>query len=148
MLFRSQGLILRRSLMQNAKLILALWLCGNVFFGFIPALGFVFYRGFTIGFTVGFLAGQNALGGILFALGAVLPQNILYVPLTMVIGVLAVSLSLALLKRRLTRKNIPYGSYLFHYTVAMLVAAVFFAAGSLVETVITPVFMRAVVSLL
>ncbi|MDW7652172.1 MAG: stage II sporulation protein M [Bacillota bacterium] len=141
------SLILQRSLLQNGSFILALWLCGTVFIGFIPALCLVFYRGYTIGFTVGFLAGQN-MGGILFSLGAVFPQNIIYVPVTILAGVLAVSFSLMLLKRRVKGKLIPFGAYLFQYTLAMLMVVFLFAAGSLVETTITPVFMRAVVSLL
>lgn len=144
----NQTLILQRSIQQNSVFILVLWLCGTVFFGFIPALTAIFYRGFMIGFTVGFLAEQNALQGILFAVGAILPQNLVFVPVTVLAGVLSASFSLMLLRRRMTKKIIPYGSYFFQYTLAMLVAALAFAAGSMVEAMITPVFMRAVVSLL
>ena len=144
----NQGLVLQKSLIQNGKYILALWLCGVVFFGFLPALGFIFYRGFTIGFTVGFLAEQNAMRGILFAAGAVLPQNLLYVPVTMVAGTLAVSFSLMLLRQRLLKRSIPFGAYFFHYSLAMFVVGLVLATGSLIEAIITPVFMRAVVSLL
>ncbi|MCR3923179.1 MAG: stage II sporulation protein M, partial [Firmicutes bacterium] len=70
----NQSLILQRSLLQNGVFLLLLWLSGNFFFGSIIGLGCVFYRGFSIGFTVGFLAQQNALQGILFSLGAILPQ--------------------------------------------------------------------------
>lgn len=144
----NQGLVLQKSLIQNGKYILALWLCGVVFFGFLPALGFIFYRGFTIGFTVGFLAEQNAMRGILFAAGAVLPQNLLYVPVTMVAGTLAVSFSLMLLRQRLLKRSIPFGAYFFNYSLAMFVVGLVLATGSLIEAIITPVFMRAVVSLL
>lgn len=139
---------LRRSLLQNGVFAAFLWFCGNFFLGFLPALGLIFYRGFTIGFTVGFLAEEKAVNGVLFAISSVLPQNLLYVPLTVVCGVLSVSLSLELFRRRLNRKKVPYGSYLLHYSAVMIIAAVLFAAGSLVETLITPVFMRAAASLL
>ncbi|EEG78300.1 stage II sporulation protein M [Dethiobacter alkaliphilus] len=140
--------VLQRSLLYNGQIVLALWLLGNLFFGFIFALGIIFYRGFTIGFTVGFLAEQNAMRGIIFSLGSVLPQNLIYVPATIFAGVFAVSLSLLLFKRRVSKKNFPYGTYFFQYTMAMLIIALAFLAGSLVETTITPVFMRAVVSVL
>ncbi|MBS4007982.1 MAG: stage II sporulation protein M [Clostridium sp.] len=144
----SQSLILQRSVLQNGKYVLLLWLCGAVFFGFVFALGAVLYRGFTIGFTVGFMAEQNTVQGILFAVGAVLPQNLLFVPLTVVAGVLSVSFSLLLLRRRMTRKQIPLGPYFFQYTMALSLVALAFIIGSLVEAMITPVFMKAVVSLL
>lgn len=144
----NQSLILQRSLLLNSAFTALLWLCGTVFFGFLPILLLLLYRGFAIGFTVGFLAQQNALGGILFSLGSVMPQNLIYVPVSIMAGVFSVSFSLALLRRRFSRKAFPFGSYLFNYTMAMLIVLLLFAAGSLVETVITPVFMRAVVSLM
>jgi len=144
----SQSLILQRSVLQNGTFILVLWLCGVVFFGFVLAFGVILYRGFTIGFTVGFMAEQNTVQGILFAVGAVLPQNLLFVPLTVMAGVLSVSFSLVLLRRRMTRKQIPLGPYFSQYSLAMLVVALAFTLGSLVEAIITPVFMKAVVSLL
>lgn len=144
----SQSFILQRSVVQNSKFILVLWLCGAVFFGFIFAFAAIFYRGFTIGFTVGFLSEQNTVQGILFAVGAVLPQNLFFVPLIVLAGVLSVSFSLMLLRRRMTRKQIPLGPYFFQYTFALLVVALAFTVGSLVEAMITPVFMKAVVSLL
>jgi stage II sporulation protein M len=144
----SQSLILQRSVSQNGIFVIFLWLCGVVFFGFIFALGAILYRGFTIGFTVGFMAEQNTMQGILFAVGAVLPQNLLFVPFTVMAGVLSLSFSLMLLRRRLTRKQIPLGPYFFQYTLALFLVALAFTVGSLVEAMITPVFMKAIVSLL
>lgn len=144
----NQALILQRSVLQNGKLVLALWLCGTVFFGFVAALAVVFYRGFTIGFTVGFLAEQNAVRGVLFSLGAILPQNLVYVPVILVTGVLSVSFSLLIFRQRFRKKTFPFGTYFFQFSMAMLVALLAFTAGSVVEAMITPVFMRAVASLL
>ncbi len=138
--------ILQRSLLQNGMLVLLFWLCGIFFFGFLFSLGLVFYRGFSLGFTVGFLAGQKALQGIIFATAAVLPQNLLYIPAVVLIGVLSVAVSLRLLRRRLRRHPAPAGNDLLQYTLAVLLLSAFFAAGSLVETMITPALMRAVVT--
>jgi stage II sporulation protein M len=144
----NQGLILQRSLLQNGRFVLLLWICGNFFFGAVPALALLFYRGFTIGFAVGFLAEQNSLRGILFAMGAILPQNLIYVPVTLLSGVCAVIFSMLLLRRRFAGRHFPYSSFFFQYSLLMLIAAAFFALGSLVEAAITPVFMRAVVAVL
>jgi stage II sporulation protein M len=143
-----QGLVLQRSLLQNGMFMLVLWLSGTVFFGSLFALGSVFYRGFTIGFTVGFLAEQTAMQGVVFAMAAILPQNLIYVPVTLVAAVMSVSLSAMLFRRRTHRKDFPFGSYFLQYTLAMLIAVLALVAGSLVEAAITPVFMRAVASLL
>lgn len=139
-----QGLILKRAAWQNSLFLLILYLCGNFFFGFIPALALIFYRGFSIGFAVGFLAQQNSLRGVLFASSAILPQNLVYVPATTVATVCAVIFSLLLFRRRFAGRAFPYGSYFLQYSLIMLMAAVALALGAIVETVITPVFMRAV----
>lgn len=143
----NQALILQRSLLQNGVFILLVWLCGQFFAGFLFVFGLVFYRGFTIGFTVGFLAQQNALQGVLFAIAAIVPQNLLYVPLTIAAAVLSVSLSLLFLQRRLRRQVRPFRFSSLQYTLVILAIGLFFAVGSLVEAAITPVFMRVVVSL-
>lgn len=143
-----QAHIMQKALLQNGKFILALWLCGNLFFGFALALGLLFYRGFTIGFTVAFLAGESAMQGIMFAAAAVLPQNLLYVPASLLAGAGAVIFSVLLLRRRFTGKNFPYGPYFVQYTLLMLLAGAVLAAGAAVEAVITPVFMRAIATML
>jgi stage II sporulation protein M len=143
-----QALILQRALLQNGKFILALWVCGNLFFGFAFVLGLLFYRGFAIGFTVAFLARENALQGILFAAAAVLPQNLLYVPASLLAGGGAFIFSMLLLRRRFMGRNFPYGRYLIQYTLLLLLAAALLAAGGVVESVITPVFMQTVAGVL
>jgi len=143
-----QALILQRALLQNGIFVVALWLCGNLFFGFTLVLGLLFYRGFTIGFTVAFLARENALRGMLFAAASVLPQNLLYVPASLLASGCAVIFSLLLLRRRFAGKSFPYGAYFAQYTLLMLVAAALLAAGGAVEAVITPVFMQAVATVL
>jgi stage II sporulation protein M len=141
-------LIMQRAFLQNGIFILALWLAGNLFFGFTLVLGLLFYRGFTIGFTVAFLVRENALQGILFASAAVLPQNLLYVPASLLAGGCAVIFSLLLLRRRFTGKNFPYGPYFAQYSLLMLLAAALLAAGGAVEAVITPVFMQAIAAVI
>lgn len=143
-----QGVIFQKALAQNAKFVLALWLCGNLFFGFILILALLFYRGFTIGFTVGFLAKESELHGVFFAAASVLPQNLLYVPASLLAGGCAVIFSLLLLRRRFTGKDFPYRTYFTQYTLLILLAALILAVGGVVEAVITPVFMRAVAGVL
>jgi stage II sporulation protein M len=142
------SLILQNSLLHNGKFLATLWVCGNFFFGFAAVLILLFYRGFTIGFTVGFLAEQNALRGVLFALSAVMPQNLVYIPVSLLAGVAAITLSMLHLRRRFGGKQFPAGAYLIQFTFLMLAAVAFLAIGGLIEALITPVFMRAMVAVL
>lgn len=144
----NQALVLRKALWQNGVFVAFLWFFGNFFFGFVPVLGLLFYRGFAIGFTVGFLVQQNFMHGILFAMGAILPQNLVYVPVSILASVCAVIFSFMLLKRRMTGRAFPYRSWLLQFSLLMVLALALLSAGSLIEALITPVFMRAIVTAL
>jgi stage II sporulation protein M len=84
----------------------------------------------------------------MFAAAAVLPQNLLYVPASLLAGGGAVIFSVLLLRRRFAGKMFPYGPYFAQYTLFMLLVAVLLAAGAAVEAVITPVFMQAIAVML
>lgn len=144
----NQTLILQKALLYNGIFIALLWFFGNLFFGFVPVLALLFYRGFAIGFTVGFLAQHNFMHGIIFALGAILPQNLVYVPVSILAAVCAVIFSFMLLKRRMTGKAFPYRLWFVQFSLLMLLGMVLLAAGGLIESFITPVFMRAIVTTL
>ncbi len=140
--------IFQNSMLQNGKFLFAIWVCGNFFFGFAVVLMLLFYRGFTIGFTVGFLAEQNAMRGVMFALSAVMPQNLVYIPVSLLVGVAAITLSVLHMRRRFGGKQFPAGAYLIQFTLLVLTSAACMALGAVIEALITPVFMRMMVSVL
>ncbi|MCR3923408.1 MAG: stage II sporulation protein M, partial [Firmicutes bacterium] len=81
--------------------------------------------------------------------GAILPQNLIYVPTTIVAGVFAVTSSLAIFRSRFQSKSLPAGGPFFmQYVILILLLGVCLAVGSLVESMITPVFMRVIISIL
>ncbi|MDD4503558.1 MAG: stage II sporulation protein M, partial [Clostridiaceae bacterium] len=86
--------ILKQSIKFNLYFALVLFFSGLVYIGilFIPIL--IAFRGFCIGFSIAFLTENFGSNGFLLSLGSVLPQNFIYVPVTIVMGVIGLNYSL------------------------------------------------------
>ena len=137
----SQGELWHYVFLNSTKIVLVMWLLGFTIIGIPFVLFIIFARGFVIGFTVGFLTDEYAGQGVLFALAAVLPHNLLLIPALLVLGVAAISFSLLLLRRRGRMPgNLFY--YAASYSLLCLVMYLVALSAGLVEVYISPVFMR------
>lgn len=137
-----QGDLWRYIFLNSTKTIAAIWLLGFTIIGIPFVLFIIFTRGFVIGFTVGFLTNEYAMKGVLFALAAVLPHNLLMVPVLLVTGVSAVSFSLLLVRSHRARMR---GHLVYHAVIYSLLCFFMYAlmlAAGLVEVYISPVFMK------
>lgn len=140
--------ILKESIWSNLKTAGFLWLLGITIVGSPGVAVIIFIRGFMIGFVVGFLMGEMGLRGLLFALVAVVPQNLLAVPAILIAGMASLSFSLMLVKSKLQRRRIPFSEELLRYSLVIMAMIGVLAASGVIEAYITPVFMRMVSGLI
>jgi stage II sporulation protein M len=134
-------------MINHIKTITVIWLLGFTIIGIPFVLFIVFTRGFVIGFTVGFLLDEYVARGLLFALAAVLPHNVLAVPAIIAAGVAAITFSLLLLRRKNRhRANLLYESV--GYSLLCFFLLLVLLAAGFIEVYISPVFMKLVASLL
>lgn len=122
----------------HLKTLLLVWLLGFTIIG-VPFIVFIlFMRGFVIGFTVGFLVQNFFLRGLAVALTAVLPHNLIVLPIYLTVCCAAVSFSLYLIKKR-TAAGQKLISAAINYTFLCLLFAsgTFFSSG--LEVYIMPV---------
>ncbi|BBB92935.1 MAG TPA: stage II sporulation protein M [Methylomusa anaerophila] len=139
--------LLFTAIINNAKVIILMWLLGFTVVGIPFVLLLVWVRGFVIGFTVGFLVNEYVLKGLLFAIVSVLPHNFFTVPAILATGVAATTYSLLLVRRRSSSKhNLLYIS--FSYCIFCFIMMVITVVGSLIEVYVSPVFMKIIVSLM
>lgn len=133
---------LKLFLNENLYTLVAMYVLGLSVIGLplIPVV--VFTRGFIIGFTVGFLAREKAVKGMIFAFVSVVPQNLLLIPAILIAAVLAVNLSLLLLRHRLAGAGNSLLRPTGLYTLFMLVLVAISGLAGLCETYITPVFIK------
>lgn len=137
------GAVFKQSLANNLQIVILIWLLGITVIGVPLILLLIGVKGFIIGFSVGFLVEEMKLRGVLFALVAVLPQNLIIVPGIVVSGVLGIAFSTALIRRRKTRPKKSFFNELLVYTLNMLVVLLVISIGALVEGYITPIFIKA-----
>ncbi|PKM80110.1 MAG: stage II sporulation protein M [Firmicutes bacterium HGW-Firmicutes-14] len=138
----SEQSYLRQTVFNNLYILIAIYVLGLTVVGIPAVLAAVFTRGFILGFTIGFLVREMAFKGFLFALVSILPHNILVIPAVIAGGVAALSFSGLMVKRRFRSGNASITGYLGIYTAAMIILCLVTGAAGLVETYITPVFIK------
>ncbi len=136
--------LLKQSLINNLQTGILIWILGITVIGIPIILLLIALRGFIIGFTVGFLIKQMGTKGLAFSVFSVLPQNIFIIPGIIVLGVLAISFSIMLIKNRLN-KHKPYRNIVNQFLVYSTIIAIvylFISLGCLIEAYISPLFIR------
>jgi len=128
-----------------------LWILGLSIIGLPIIVIVIFVKGFQIGFSVGVIVSQFKFKGVLFALAAILPQNLIGVPALIICGVAGISFSLMLVKSRFSNQlrvatsgTTLYRSFLA-YTGLVAAIAVAMVLAAFVEGYLSPVLMRAVI---
>lgn len=130
------------------------WILGLSIIGLPVIVLLIFVEGFKIGFTVGVIVSQFHGKGVLFALAAILPQNLISVPAMIVCGVAGISFSLMLVRSRFSNTSAAVaragtGTQLYRnflsYTGLVSAVAVAMVIASFIEGYLSPVLMRAVV---
>jgi len=137
--------ILKQSVKFNLYFALAVFSSGLVYLGiiFIPAL--TVFRGFCIGFSIAFLAENYRSGGFLLSIGSVLPQNIIYVPIFIVMSVIALNYSLQIFKNKYIKKSRADPGLFTAYAFSNLILFILLIAGSIVEAYITSTIVKTIV---
>lgn len=136
--------ILKQSIKFNLLSAGALFLAGLTYVGIIVTPIIAGFRGFCIGFTVAFLTDSLGKGGFLLALVSILPQNIVYIPLLIILCVCSISLSLAVLRNKLNRKHGEMPAFIWSFALSVLFLFFIMIGGSVVEAYLTPFLVKLV----
>lgn len=134
----------QQSLGDHLKYIGFIWILGLSIIGLPIILIMVFLKGLVVGFTVGFLANQWSWGGLLLAGLSVMPQNLIVIPVIIIMGTAGVSFSLRLIRSRFARRGERIYPFFVRYT--LLVVALGFALGlaAIFEAFVSPMLMMRV----
>lgn len=129
--------VFKQSVLNNFETIFVLWLLGATIIG-IPFIFFVIgVRGFLLGFSIGFLINQLKYKGIIFALIAILPQNILVLISLFFISATSINFSVYILKNRRFSVNDLFSQFVT-YTLIIYSAFALMIVGGIFEAYITP----------
>lgn len=132
------------AMFHHMKGIFLIWLLGFTMIG-IPCIFFlVFTQGFILGFTVGFFIHEYILQGALFAVMGVLPQQLLFVPSMLFTALCAVSLSVLLIRRCMSRTTVQLRRYIVRYLAILPLMLLITFVGILVEVYVSPVLLKGI----
>ncbi|WP_240941064.1 stage II sporulation protein M [Paenibacillus sp. HB172176] len=107
-----------------------------------------FLKGTLVGFSVGAIVSEYAWKGILIAMAAVAPQNVVIVPAIIITSGAAISFSLFLIKHRLLQKGGELMPQLGSLASTVILMLLLLAGVSLFEAYVSPSFISWAVSLL
>ncbi len=137
--------ILKQSFFFNLITFVIIFLFGMTYVGIIGIPLIAGFRGYCIGFTVAFLTQSFGKEGYLLSVASVLPQNLIYIPATIILCVCSLCLSLTVLRNKYLRKYGEISAYIMPYSMTMLVLFVFMLAGSIIEAYLTPYIIKLVI---
>ncbi|MGM0502318.1 MAG: stage II sporulation protein M [Bacillota bacterium] len=131
-------LILKDVITTNLKFVLTLWLLSLSVIGviFVPVI--IFFRGFILGFTVGFLVDEMFFKGLLLAIVAIAPQNLLMIPALILGALFCLVFSFKLFTGIIGGKRYNFINLVTNYSILMAVIALIFIIAAVIETYITP----------
>ncbi|MBT2754837.1 stage II sporulation protein M [Mesobacillus foraminis] len=135
-----------QSFFDNSKFIGLIWVLGISIIGLPVILIILFMKGMAVGFTVGFLVNQMGWDGFLLSFVSILPQNLLIIPLFIIMAALSVTFSLKMIRNQFMKKvNQPVLPQFFRYLFSFAIAVVFVAAAAGIEAIISPALLKTVI---
>jgi stage II sporulation protein M len=122
----------------HGKWLLAVWLLGLTVIGAPFVLVLDFLKGVLIGFSFGVLIQTYGWKGMLFALAAVAPGNLLVLPALLLASVSSVAFALHVFKYRLMQPSGSLREPLLAHTSAALIMMAVCVGGAFVEACAAP----------
>lgn len=136
-----------QSFLHNSKFIGLIWILGISIIGLPVILILLFVKGMVVGFTVGFLVSQMGWKGFLLAVSSILPQNLIIIPVFIIMAALSVIFSLRMIKKQFMKQYAkPLAPLLKGYIFALIAAVVFISAASIVEAYLSPWLMKTMIT--
>ncbi len=125
-----------------------MWVLGISIIGLPLILVLLFIKGIVVGFSVGFLVNQMGWGGFLLSFVTVLPQNLFIIPMFIFIAVVAVGVSLKLIRKIFIKQSmgVQIIPMLTQYFIVLIIAVGFISIAAGVEAYISPELMKSAMS--
>jgi stage II sporulation protein M len=135
-----------QSFFHNSKFIGLMWVLGISIIGLPVILILLFLKGMVVGFTVGFLVSQMGWKGFMLSVVSILPQNLIIIPVFIMMAAFSVIFSMRMIKKQFMKKYAqPIMPFFKRYIFALIVAVVLISAASGIEAYLSPWLMKTIV---
>ncbi len=134
----------RGYIMLDIALMFIIWCTGFTLIGLPIAWLIVFVKGMMFGFTSGLFITQYGWEGVWISFGVVLPQNLLLIPVYVIVCVHAIIITLHLWRRVVTRQAFSptFRTASLNYTILFTCMIVFVILGGLIEAFVSPLWIK------
>ncbi|WP_416149635.1 stage II sporulation protein M [Salipaludibacillus sp. HK11] len=137
--------IFTQSFAYYSKMLGFIWLLGLSVIGLPIVFILLFIKGLMVGFTVGFLVDQMGFEGFLFAFVSVFPQNIILIPIFILVASAASSFSIKIWRQIVSRGHQPIFQQFTSYTLFILLVGGILVGVSAFEAFVSPALMQFIV---
>lgn len=136
------GVAFQHAVGDHLKTVGLMWILGISVVGIPLLLIFIFLKGLVIGFTVGFLVNQLSWKGLWFAFVAVVPQNLLVIPVMIIVAVAGIDFSISLVRNRIIHHRGSIYPQFVSFSILITGMAVVMLISSLFEAYVSPILMK------
>jgi stage II sporulation protein M len=134
-----------QSLWHNSKFIALIWILGISIIGLPIILILLFIKGMVVGFTVGFLVSELSWKGFVLAIVSILPQNLIIIPVFIIMAALSVSFSLKMIRKQFMKKySQPIIPLFRRYIFTLILAVIFISGAAGIEAYLSPGLMKSI----
>ncbi|MBU9714756.1 stage II sporulation protein M [Evansella tamaricis] len=146
--FASSSAMFTQSFAHYSKLIGLMWFLGLSVIGLPIIFVLLFIKGLVIGFTVGFLVSQMGMDGFVLSFASIFPQNVLLIPIFIIVTTVATSFSMKIWRQVTRRGHEPIFQYFLSYSLFLLFIGAFIAVVAAYEAYVSPTIMKTVLQLI
>ncbi|MCL6587212.1 MAG: stage II sporulation protein M [Anoxybacillus sp.] len=147
--FASEYDMFQQSYFHNLQYIGFMWVLGISIIGLPLILVLLFLKGVVVGFTVGFLVNQMGWQGFLLSFVSVMPQNMIVIPAFIVMGTIAISFSLKMVRNQfMKRMHEPIFPMIMRYAFVMVAISAVLLLSASIEAYVSPIVMKQVIELI
>jgi len=136
--------IFKASFINNIAALTLLLILGLTYAGVVFSPLFMIFKGFCFGFSVAFLVEGFGRKGLIFSIVSLLPHSIISIPATIFICVASLQYSLYILKNRKEKRYESKRQSFINYLFSFMFGAVLIMLSSLIESYITPIFIKGI----
>ncbi|MCH5584252.1 stage II sporulation protein M [Shimazuella sp. AN120528] len=137
----------QHSIGDYLKMLALMWILGLSVIGIPIMLVYLFFKGLVTGFTIGFLINQLSWKGFWFAIAAVVPINIIVIPVLLVLSVAGIQFSITLVKNRFIHNRGPIYPQFVRYSLLATALTICLVLVAATEAYISPSLMKNVIPL-
>ena len=134
--------IFRTSSISNLLYIFFIWILGISIIGIPVIIVLIFIKSFILGFSISSIITQYKFKGTLLSLSYIFPHHILNIITICFVSMYALSVSMSLIKLITTKKQINFKIIMRRYIGVFIIAIILSLLSSIIETFITPYFIK------